>query len=63
MKSYLQEARYLVDSHPRWRIESLVNKFQKEMKCDEGTAIYFIEKAVEDDLVATYYDGNEYDGI
>lgn len=49
-KTYLEEARYLVSNHSNWSLESLTNQYCKEMKCDQGTAIYFLEKAIEDDV-------------
>jgi len=48
IKSYLHEATILVESHPTWSMESLVNRFRVLTRCEEGTAIYFIEKAIED---------------
>lgn len=63
MKSYLVEARSLVENHPNWSMDSLVSHFSKTMKCDIGTSIYFIEKAMEDVMIADAYAGDDYDGI
>lgn len=62
IKSYLQEANELVSLHPKWSIDSLVSRFKKDMGCDQGTAVYFLEKAIEN--APAYYDiEDEYDGI
>lgn len=65
MKTYLQEATDLVHNHQSWSIESLTNKFCKNMNCDQGTAVYFLEKAIEDTFQEPVYDNfeDDYDGI
>lgn len=66
MNTYLQEATDLVYNHQSWNIESLTNQFCKDMKCDRGTAVYFIEKAIENDIGREYlydFDGEYDDGI
>ena len=66
MKTYLQEATDLVHNHQSWSIESLTNKFCKNMNCDQGTAIYFLEKAIENEVIHTNvydFEDNYDDGI
>lgn len=63
IKSYLEEARNLVNNHGNWSIESLTNQFRKDMQCDHGTAVYFIEKAIEDTLTEPEYDNFEDDHV
>jgi len=50
VRTYLEEARDLINKHGNWSLESLTNQYCREMKCDQGTAIYFLEKAIEDDV-------------
>ena len=70
IKTYLEEATGLVHNHQSWSIESLTNQFCKDMKCDRGTAVYFIEKAIENDTALNTsfeylydFDGECDDGI
>lgn len=65
VKTYLEEAHDLVTNHSDWSIESLTSQFCKDMRCDQGTAVYFLEKAIEDTLQEPVYDNfeDDYDGI
>lgn len=56
MKSYLEEASHLVHKHPAWSEERLVNEFAAIMKCEKGTSIYFIEKAMEEEALSMPYE-------
>lgn len=66
MKTYLQEATDLVQKHQNWSMESLVGVFCKNMKCDQGTGVYFIEKVIESGTPSDWYSYDfegDYDGI
>lgn len=64
VKSYLNEAIELINNHPNWSPEHLTQQFMASKLCDEGTAIYFVEQAMDlADVVEPIYseddDNNE----